>query len=355
MKRVDLKTLGRIRRTIEAAFPGPSALADLDIALADNLADERWINGSIHTMVPPGAFPIQAHHLLQIANGRGWLPDLIAALNESQPGNAAFETLLAEVSATTPVSAPAALLQQVLPGSAIAQFDTLERRMRTICRIDYADRSPPGAGTGFLVSPDLVLTNHHVARRAIQSTGGAAQLRFRFDLRTPEAAADASGRSCGARLDGGSPVLASSPPGGVEVNGVGEPALGELDYALIRLAQAPGADDVGGGAVRGFVTLTPDMPVPPAATPVIALQHPMRGALQFAVGAIQGPNLTGSRVRHTAATLEGSSGSLILDVALGPALLHNGTRPGSAAEQAAYNTGVPLRLIAAALASNGLL
>lgn len=356
MKRVDNRELGRIRRTIEEAFPGANALAEVDLALADNLEDERWIDGSIHNMVPGGAttFRVQMQQLLRVANNRGWLPDLLSALRESQPGNTSFEGLLAELNSVAPVSAPKAILQDILPGGAILAFATLERRMRTVCRIDYADRTPPGAGTGFLVGPDLVLTNHHVARRAIESLAGAQQLRFRFDLRSPAAAADNAGRCCAAKPGDAAPVLRSSPPGGVEIQAVGEPSLAELDYALIRLDQAPGNDDVGGGSTRGFRAIAPDMPVPAPATSIIALQHPARGELQFAVGVIDGPNPPGSRVRHNAATLGGSSGSLILDVALGACLLHNGTRPGSAAELKPYNTGVPLRLIAADIAGAGL-
>lgn len=355
MKRVDRVTRGRIRKIIENAFPGANTLADFDLALSDNLADERWTNGSIHHSVPQGSnVSVQLQHVLDLANARGWLPDLIAALRESQPTNADFQSLLAGITATVPASAPAAVLQQVLPGGAMNQFQTLERRMRTVCRIDYADRSPPGAGTGFLVGPDLVLTNHHVARRAIESPAAQAQLRFRFDLRSATAAADGTGRSCGATLDGGDAVLRCSPPGGVEVRAAGEPSLAELDYALIRLAETPAGDDMGAGETRGFSAITPGMPAPAANGSIIALQHPMRGELQFAIGSIQGPNEPGSRVRHTAATLEGSSGSPILDAALAPVMLHNGTRPESVAEGQPYNTGVPLKLIAADLAQHGL-
>ncbi len=356
MKRTDNSTLTQIRKAVEAAFPGPNGLVDLDVALNDNLADERWTNGTIYNDMPlQMSFSAQVKLLLQRANGRGWLPDMLAALSASQPGNSDFGTLLAQVNAIASVSAPDAVLQDILPGTALGHFNTLERRMRVVCRVDYADRSPPGAGTGFLVGTDLVMTNHHVARRVIENSAAAAQLRFRFDLRTPEAAADGAGRCCGAKFDREKAVLSSSPPGGVEINAIGEPTLSELDYALIRLAEQPGDDAMGDCSNRGFLPVAPDMPIPLGGTSIIALQHPMRGELQFAVGTISGANESGSRIHHNAATLEGSSGCLVLDVALGAALLHNGTRPGSAAEQRPYNTGVPLQLIARDLAAKGFL
>lgn len=346
MKQVDLRTQGKIRGEIVQAIPSAN-IDELALIIGDHT--NRTV---LHRITRADTFELQVRRVIQLANAEGWLPELIAAMREEKPQVPAFGTFLVEINGAVPVSAPVATLQQVLPGSALTHFATLERRMRAVCRIDYADRTPPGAGTGFLVGPNRVLTNHHVARRAIDSPNAIAQLRLRFDLRDAASAADGSGRECRARNEGA--VLRSSPPGGVEVSGAGEPSAAELDYALIELAEAPADDAVAGGERRGHMTITPDMAAPRAAGSIIAIQHPMRGELQFAIGVIDGPNESGSRIRHNAATLEGSSGSPILDVALSPALLHNGTRPGSAAEREPYNTGVPMKLIAADLAAHGL-
>ena len=94
----------------------------------------------------------------------------------------------------------------------------MQRRVRCVCRIDYADLSPPGVGTGFLVGPDLVLTNWHVVRRIQEAPGGnkpriAKELRFRFDLLERADAVEARGRPTRAKLDNGSPVVAHQPRG----------------------------------------------------------------------------------------------------------------------------------------------
>ena len=54
-------------------------------------------------------------------------------------------------------------------------------------------------------------------------------------------------------------------------------------------------------------------------------------------------------MKHTAATQRGSSGSPVLDAALAPIALHNGTRPGTEQEKQSYNTAVPLAHIVADL------
>ena len=48
-----------------------------------------------------------------------------------------------------------------------------------VCRIETAEHVPRAAGTGFLVAPDLILTNYHVIPQAIRLENGA-QARFNY-------------------------------------------------------------------------------------------------------------------------------------------------------------------------------
>jgi hypothetical protein len=261
-----------------------------------------------------------------------------------------------DVAAGTGALAPQvrAELQQMLPGGALVQLATMHQRVRSVCRIDYADLSPPGLGTGFLVGADLVLTNWHNAKRVIEAPQVATQLRFRFDLLDGTAAATNAGRVACAKANG-SPVVRWRPAAGVEIpGGAGEPTMQELDYALLRLDERVADDPVPGGGSRGHVGLKKTIPMAAAGSALMVMQHPLRGELQFAIGTALGPNETGSRLKHTASTQKGSSGSPVFDVGLLPIALHNGARTGSVRAAQDFNTAVPLTHIVADLASSGV-
>ena len=367
--------LRKIRDAIIDAYGGSqNSLALLNSAVTGYFP-RRHVFSHIAIASP---FDLQVADLLVAANNEGWLPGLIGALQQNQPDNEELQSVLLEtfgtVSAqkvlnlsTEGVNLPDRLqadLQRVLPGRGVLLSpQTLHRRIRTVCRIDYADLSPPGFGTGFLVGPDLVLTNWHVVERVERAPENvrhdvANQLRFRFDLLERAAAEDGRGRVALAQVSDGSPLLRTSPAGGMEVRGrSGEPSMTELDYALIRLTEDVGNHPVAStalGETRGYIQLRPNMPLPTVNSALMALQHPMRGELQFAIGIALGPNQTGSRAKHTVATQEGSSGSPVLDEYLSPIAMHNGTRFGTARERQAYNTAVPLSHIVADLRNSGI-
>lgn len=358
--------LGRIRQAIVKVYgsAGVNALAELDLALTGYLENKTVFD--FVTVFSP--FHLQVHELLNRASGEGWLPSLLGAVRDARPDATDLQEIIRSFMATAPAQqvlnvaagtgavAPEvrAELQRILPGGAMVQLDTLQRRVRCVCRVDYADQSPPGYGTGFLVGPDLVLTNWHVLKRVIDAPGAAKELRFRFDLLDSAAAADARGRVARAKANG-SPVVRWSPAAGVELEGgAGEPTMQQLDYTLVRLDERVGDDPVPSGGTRGHIVLQKAMPQPPVDSGLMVLQHPLRGPLQFAIGRVLGLNEAGSRLRHTAATQWGSSGSPVLDTALGPVALHNGSRPGTMRATQPFNTAVPLAHIVADLVGAGM-
>lgn len=355
-------------------FGGSSdALDELNTVLTDTFENRDVFK----YVVVQQRFPLQVASLVKKANNQGWLPALLGGLQQHAPDAEDLQDVIRTALATAPArqvldlaaggrglsNKEQAELQEILPGGAIVDLGTMQRRVRCVCRIDYADLSPPGVGTGFLVAPDLVLTNWHVVKRVEDAPDAnkpevAKELRFRFDLLERAAAVEAKGRCTGAKADNGSPILRSSPAAGMELKGgTGEPGMDALDYALIRLADRVGDDPVGGEGkpgTRGHFQLHASIPKPLPESALMVLQHPMRGELQFAIGKVLGPNGTGSRVKHTAATQRGSSGSPVLDPALAPVALHNGTRSGTEQEKQAYNTAVPLAHIVRDLADAGM-
>src|SRR5262249_50807221 len=99
----------------------------------------------------------------------------------------------------------------------------------TVCRVE----KPEGRawGTAFLVTPDLVLTNYHVAldERYGNFRSHPAAVRCRFGFREPADGAPEAGVTYGLAADW---EVHSSP-------------VDRLDYALLRLARLAGEETVG--------------------------------------------------------------------------------------------------------------
>lgn len=210
---------------------------------------------------------------------------------------------------------------------------------RRVCRVER-EADQRSLGTGFLVADDLVLTNYHVLHgTAAPGTADPVQVQLRFDKID-----DAPGRV--ARVAAGNWLVAKSQPGGNEWGGPGgEPTSAQLDFALIRLAEPVGRDPSGGSA-RGHVRIEDSGTAGAALNPVVVLQHPLGASLQICLGAFDTPNANGTRLRHTATTQRGSSGSPCLSMELKAVGLHNGGLGGR-------NTAIPLPLIASIVNQNG--
>lgn len=222
---------------------------------------------------------------------------------------------------------------------------------KCVCRIDE-NGSP--AATGFLVGPDLVLTNHHVVKDHIPN-GSWPTVTCRFDYKGEPLA--------GVRvaLSSTTPCVSFAPPSAwdLDAQAVG-PGPNELDYALLRLAEPVGTMPLGpnpelDAPTRGWIELgavgAKDIA---AQLSILLLQHPQGGPLKMDIGAITDVIQNGLRVRHSANTLEGSSGSPCFSVDdLTPIAIHHlgagwPDKPGSL-----YNQAISLKLIIERLVREG--
>jgi hypothetical protein len=361
--------LGQIRKAIVDAYSGAGAQAidELNLAITDYI-EGRTVFQYVAVNIP---FHLQVGELLARANAEGWLATLLGAVRQDRSDREDLQRLLRSLLSTVPAEQVLAFaagrasfdelsrheLQQLLPGSALVMPAVMEQRMRAVCRVDYADLSPPAVGTGFLIGADLVLSNWHVLRRAIEGPDKARDLRFRFDVRTDSQAVDGAGRVARA-AENGAAVLRWRPAGADEISGgAGEPSMQQLDYGLIRLSERVGDDPTPGSAAgrrRGYISVRRTMPQADVDSSLMVLQHPMRGPLQFAIGVSKGPSATGSRFRHTAATQKGSSGSPVLAPDLGLVGLHNGAGFGTVRAAGAFNTAVPIAHIIDDLSDAGI-
>jgi len=170
------------------------------------------------------------------------------------------------------------------------------RAMWAVCRIE----NPEGRawGTGFLIAPDLVVTNNHVV------CGGGinespSQVRCRFGFLTR--AAGSRGQSKTYQLANLHWLAHSSPT-----------ENGGLDYAVLRLDSKAGLDyvnDLPTNPHRGWIRVSTNPPV--QGLSLLTLQHPGGDTLKLADGHVQA--ITPPWLSYQVNTEYGSSGSPVFD------------------------------------------
>ena len=243
-------------------------------------------------------------------------------------------------------------LERVVRGAGEADLflwtDKLLRFGRQICRIRYPTADGPLYGTGFLIGPDLVLTNFHVMEAVLRDEVATEAVRLRFDYAERADARDDGIEYHLAEDWRGQESRYSAADLAVDA---GLPAADELDFAIIRLSQAAGTATVASGEERGWIDLTRVSDPPAENTIVIILQHPNGDPIKNAFGLVK-ESPTRLRLRYDADTEGGSSGALVLDSALNPVALHHAGDPDFSIK-ARYNQGIPLALVSAAVTARG--
>lgn len=303
-------------------------------------------------------FPTQAFELIQQAKMQGWTRELIDGLVKANPGAPRLRRFQETVGLTAEVSKPAPQgwkLEDLLrtdadfltPDGWLSKLAMLRRR---VCRIEHTSRPKdhPGFGTGWLIGPDLIITNQHVIRSfkpATENGANAADITCRFD--TPEPPPAQEGRTCKLATDW---LVDSSLPGAEERGeGTAAPTEEELDYAVIRLAERPGDDEVEKGRARGHVDLGSRGAAPKQKDVLLIIQHPEGLPQRFAFGNALSDSVPGRpRILHDANTLRGSSGSPVVNIKLDIVALHHAGGEGKS------NQAVPIEFVAARLRQNNV-
>jgi Trypsin-like peptidase domain len=200
-------------------------------------------------------------------------------------------------------------------------------------------------GTGFLVADDLVLTAAHVidARNSTPSLEQSVVAVFDYVPAGETSPAESGTRVPVARFVTGSlPTLDEVED---RVTNDWNAPQDRLDFALLKLAKQgpPVPDVVTGGAPRGAYRIDASEYVFRGSAPLLIVQHPLGDSKRYSW--ILTPaqlNGTGTRVRYSGNTLNGSSGSPVVDIRGRLVALHH----YSTARQ---NQGVPISIIARTL------
>ncbi len=216
---------------------------------------------------------------------------------------------------------------------------------RAVGRIEIPEGT--AKGTGFLVGPDLLLTNQHVLKHQDYLEETVVSFNFMHD----RSGVEQPGRFFKVSKD----FYHVSP-------------AEELDYALVRLMAKPlegiaaKADDAlldmaklaESGKHKGYLPLAPV--VVPEGNRVNIIQHPDGDPLKVVLTQNHVVKWTPSRIQYVADTMQGSSGSPVFDSRWQLVALHHSGRPypkesaGSTVKKAwkgrfRVNEGIPIRAI----------
>lgn len=298
---------------------------------------------------------------------RDWEGQLINKAIEARPSNAA---LLRLASTQKAAAAP--------------QGDNLEKTIRDtnsfldaavwlnkagklqvcVCRMEIgAQGGGTIFGTGFLIGADLLMTNYHVVQSVIALEDNdknykgprakASDVECRFDYKIVSNGAKSMGTCFGLAKDWRVALSPNNPSGR-------EPGIGELDCAVVRLAQRPGELAVGDnprvpGDPRGWISLPAKGEVPSFTThsPLFIIQHPEGDPLKLTLDtdAIESVNPTRTRVRYRTNSEPGSSGSPCFDQNWNLVALHHSGDPNFSPQ---FNEGIPMDTIASYLRKTGV-
>jgi hypothetical protein len=312
---------------------------ELVIMVSDRLDTDMF------RVVDSGKFDTEVFQLIDWAGRKSKLDGLIGGVTAERPELAATLAFSAPPPATA--AEPSRLERLVRNGEGIDNFKGMMERFLAlqskVCRIEAAV-----GGTGFLVAPDLVLTNYHVLQQEIRTQDFSGVV-CRFDYFSE------SSRGVAVRPVA-SGCIAHARYAPADESKEGRPPLkGELDYALIRLSRPVGNDPLDDkGRLRGTVAVSASAAVPAEQRILFIAQHPESAPLSSSWGLSHGPASGGLRMRYTAETLGGSSGSPVFDGDLSLVALHHAGEPGSRLQPGEYNQGIPISLIVADLAEKAI-
>jgi hypothetical protein len=299
--------------------------------------------------------------LMTAAEAEGWTGELLTAARQSNPGNAKLQAFAQEVGLAAVTPALERTIREKSPYLDVEMFRTrLAELENQVCRIEVVTPKGTVYGTGFLVAPNLVMTNHHVMDQVIAGKVQPTACTLRFDYKRTSSATVSEGTTVKLADDW---LVDSSPPSEIDLKPEpkpGVPATNELDYALVRVAGEPGKEASGCGAdpkapPRGWIALA-EVDPPAADSPLLILQHPDSAPLKLALdmSGVIGQNSNGTRLQYRVNTEGGSSGAPCFtpDWKL-VALHHSGDPNFDLDHKPAYNEGIPVGAILNLLADRG--
>jgi hypothetical protein len=306
-----------------------------------------------------------AFDLVGRAEAEGWTMDLLVDARQSNPGSAEL-LALAQQFGLSPGPSSRPELERII-NEANSALDIVGWRTKLgelegrVSRIEIPTSKGMSYGTGFLLGPDVLMTNYHVIEPLLDDrgpdipAGTPADVIVRFDYKK---LADGLTVHPGTEFALASTewLLVKSPPSSADFIADPKPQVprpDELDYALLRLATAAGNQPVGGtgepmAQKRGWVEVPKTTPAVTAGSALFIVQHPKAEPLKLALDtdAVIGTNANGTRLSYRTNTEPGSSGSPCFNQDWQLVALHHlGDPDYTSGHKAAYNQGILMSAI----------
>jgi hypothetical protein len=300
------------------------------------------------------------------AEAEGWTAELVQAARQSVPGNASLQAVAQEVNLAAISPVLERVIKQDNPYLDIAVFRTRLGQVETqVCRIEIPTPRGTVYGTGFLLGPDIVMTNHHVMDVVISGKVKPEAALFRFDYKHLVTNDGVSVVSEGTvfKLAANDWLVDDSPTSAVDSKREPTseaPKPDELDYAIVRLGSTPGTKPAGDKAdpkapPRGWIALERAAQAPPE-SPLLIVQHPDAAPLKLALdmSAVIGLNSNATRLKYKVNTEGGSSGAPCFNANWELVALHHSGDPNFDRDhKPEYNEGIPIGAILDLLAARG--
>lgn len=317
--------------------------------------------------------------VIQAARMEGWLDDFVLAVLQARPKNAEIFALAQDLGLASTDVKKGGLELIIREKNGFLDVAAWRAKLGEIegqvCKIEIATNKGTATGTGFLVGPDLVLTNYHVMEPVLHGEKGdaapedAVAMRadavFTFDYKVlPGGKVLSQGTKFGLAPGALQDWLIDSSPYSAADTLEQPPGEEELDYALVRLGGAPGDGYLGGADQadldaprRGFVEVPTEAAELTPGEALFIVQHPDGRPLQLAfdTDSVIGVNDDKTRVRYKTNTLGGSSGSPCFDVNWRLVALHHFGDPNYVPifVPAQYNQGIPIHAVRGLLKKRG--
>jgi V8-like Glu-specific endopeptidase len=310
--------------------------------------------------------------VIEITEAQDRIPELIAIARASNPTNVALMEVANSVGVIRVPDAGGGAagdlltrsrleLERMVAGErGIQDLGKFAARMQDyvqrVCAIELGEEG----GTGFLIGPRTVLTNHHVVEKVIKKKFPADEVVLRFDYRRDrDGLVTNEGTPVGLAKDW---LVHTSEYSAFDLTKYVEgtaPGAKELDYAVLRLKTALGSEPLfpfDGSPQRGWVKPRTEAYEFPTDSYLMIVQHPCHDPISHDFANDATIRVVGDflRVHYRVNTMPGSSGSPVLDHNLDLVALHHAGEPGSPdgflpckqqLTPATYNQGIPIATI----------
>ncbi|WP_037626336.1 effector-associated domain EAD1-containing protein [Streptomyces aureus] len=316
------------------------------------------LDKQLHRISMKPSYDAVVFDVIRAADSEGWLDRLVSAARKSRPGHAGLFLTAQNLGLAVETDGLESILNirapEIHPTLFRAGLGVIEGR---VCRVEVVRAGMPHPlGTGFLVGPDLCLTSFHVVEGLFDGRLRPDEVRLRFDHKLGAGPGGGLGALSEPRPEKEAVsvlaehwCVASAPYGDADRDPAGErtPAAGELDFALLRLADSPGSRPIGDDAEpsspeRGWLDTRAPVTLQQG-DDIVVFQHLLGGPMRLSFGKVIEVTANGTRIRHTADTDRGSSGSPCFTLALDLAAIHQAGDPRQDSWHVpAYNRAVPI-------------